>query len=130
MLINSTILDELSAKAASSERLRMNFDIRNRAVDNSQRMLNAMEPGTTLPIHRHRDTSETLIVLRGTVLHHIYDESGNEIETIKLASNSENIGYNTPAGVWHRSESLEPGTVIFEAKDGKHEPLSETDILK
>ena len=130
MLINQAILDDLSAKAAEGERLRMNLDMRNSAEDNSQRMLNAMEPGAVLPIHRHRGSSETLIVLRGAVLHHIYDENGNETEAVKLMPNSKDVGYDTPAGVWHRSESLEPGTVIFEAKNGKYEPLSEEDILK
>ena len=130
MLINNAILDDLSARAAESERLRMNLDMRISPEDNSQRMLNAMEPGTVLPIHRHRSSSETLIVLRGAVLHHIYDENGIEVEAIKLMPNSENVGYDTPVGVWHRSESLKPGTVIFEAKDGKYEPLSEEDILK
>ena len=129
MKIDKKVLDNLTAQAAENPRMRMNLDMRNSAEDNSQRMLNAMEPGTELPIHRHMHSSETIIVLRGAVRHHIYDENGQEIETVTLKPNSDCMGFDTPAGVWHRSESLEPGTVIFEAKDGKYQPLSENEIM-
>lgn len=105
-------------------------DLRNSPDDCSQRMLNAIEPGTELPIHRHRDTSETCIVLRGAAEEIFYDDEGNITEHIFMEPETECCGVNIPAGQWHRIISLEPGTVIFEAKDGKYTPLDPSDILE
>lgn len=129
MVITNEILDELTEKAKASVRLRMNFDLRNSAEDNSQRMLNAMEPGTVLPIHRHRSTSEVVIILRGSIKQHVYDSTGVETECVLLDAKGDIRCMTVPTGQWHRAESLEPGTVIFEAKDGKYEPLAPEDIL-
>ena len=76
MIIDKKILDELTEKAKASPRLRCNFDLRNSAEDNSQRMLNALEPGTVMPIHRHKGSSETCICIRGLFEEYFYDENG------------------------------------------------------
>lgn len=130
MKIDKTMLDALSARAAASPRLRMNLDMRNSAEDRSQRMLNALEPGTELPIHRHRGTSETVIIVRGSAVQYIYDDNGNETERIYIKAGSDCVGMSVPAGVWHRMESLEPETVIFESKDGAYAPISVEDIIE
>lgn len=127
--INSEVLDALSSIAEKMDRKRMHLDLRNSDADFSQRMLNSLEPGTILPIHRHRNSSETVIVLRGKIEQRFYDGAGNLTDAIVVAPGSDIVGINVPAGQWHNTVCLEPGTVIFEAKDGKYEPLSELDIL-
>lgn len=118
------------AMAQSSPRLRMNLDLRNSPEDNSQRMLNAIEPGSVLPIHRHRRSSETVVCLRGRLREIFYNDSGEVTEVIDLAPGSDCVALNIPMGQWHTVEALESGTVILECKDGKYEPLGEEDILK
>lgn len=129
MILGSTIFNELSEDARQSPRLRMNRDLRNSADDQSQRMLNAIEPGTDLPIHRHRKTSETCIVLRGAAEQLFYDDEGNITERILMEPETDCCGVNIAADRWHKIISLKPGTVIFEAKDGQYEPLTSEDIL-
>lgn len=128
MIIDQHILDCLSAQAKASPRLRMNLDLRNSPDDNSQRMLNAIEPGTVLPIHRHRNSSETVVCLRGHFREYFYDDSGTQTAAIDMLPGGTII--NIPAGQWHSLESLESGTVLLECKDGAWEPLGEEDILK
>ena len=130
MKITQVLLDELTAQAKASPRLRMNRDLRNSPSDGSQRMLNAMEPGTVLPIHRHRSTSETVVCLRGHLRQFFYNDNGEVTEVIDLAPGSDCVALNIPAGQWHTVEVLESGTVILEAKDGAYEPLGEGDILE
>ena len=130
MNIDTKILDELTAKAKCCERLRMNYDLRTSLDDTSQRMLNALEPGTVVPIHRHRTTAETVIIVRGRVKEFLYDECGNLTEEILMEVGGDCPVLQIPAGQWHTIESLESGTVIFEAKDGAFAPLSEDDIFK
>lgn len=130
MKLEKTLLDSISAEAKVSPRLRMNCDLRNSSLDNSQRMLNALEPGTDLPIHRHMKTSECCIVLRGSAVEIFYDDNGNETERVLMKPNSDCCGVNIEKGRWHKIVSLESGTVIFESKDGAYEPLSNNDILK
>ena len=130
MLIESSVLQSLSAKAKVSPRLRQNFDLRNSPDDKSQRMLNALEPGTIMPIHRHRHSSETMIVIKGALKEIFYDDNGNVIGEWVCAPNTNCIGMNIPAGQWHNLVCLESGTVLFEAKDGAWEPLSEEDVLE
>ena len=127
MKVTHTILDSLTAKAKASPRLRMNFDLRNSAEDGSQRMLNAIEPGTVLPVHRHRASSETVICLRGHFEEYLYDESGALVETVDMRPGG--VVLNIPAGQWHSLRSLESGTVLFEAKDGAWEPQADEDVL-
>ena len=123
------MLQSLSEKAIKNPRLRQNFDLRNSAEDKSQRMLNALEPGTVMPIHRHRNSSETMIVIKGSLKEYFYDEQGNVTGEWVCAPNSDCIGINIPAGQWHNLECLESGTVLFEAKDGAWEPLVDEDVL-
>ena len=126
MLIDSYILDSLTAQAKASPRLRMNLDLRNSPEDLSQRMLNASEPGTVMPIHRHRGSSETVVCLRGHFEEYFYDDLGNLVETIDMRPGGNML--NVPIGQWHSLKSLESGTVLFECKDGKYEPLGEEDV--
>ena len=128
MIIAQHILDELTAAAKSSPRLRMNMDLRNSAEDKSQRMLNALEPGTVLPIHRHRASSETVVCVRGHLEEYLYDESGALVQTVDLVPGG--IVLNIPAGQWHSVKCLESGTVLLECKDGAYEPLQPEDILE
>lgn len=128
MVIDKKLLDELSAKAKASERLRCNLDLRNSAEDLSQRMLNALEPGTILPIHRHKETSETCVCIRGHIEEYFYDDNGNLTETIDMVPGG--VVLNIEKGQWHSLKCLESGTVLFEAKDGAYAPLEPGDILE
>ena len=131
MKITQAILDELTAKAKESPRLRMNMDLRDSAEDTSQRMLNAIEPGSPLPIHRHQNTSETVVCIRGRLVEEFYDDLERICtERIELSPNGPVVALNIPAGQWHTVQSLESGTVILEMKNGKYEPISDVDILK
>jgi cupin fold WbuC family metalloprotein len=130
MKIPQALLGKLTEEAKASPRLRMNMDLRNGPEDKSQRMLNAIEPGSPLPIHRHQKTSETVVCLRGHLREIFYDDSGEVTEVIDLAPNSGCVALNIPIGQWHTVEVLETGTVIMEVKDGAYEPLQDEDILK
>ena len=130
MILNKRLMDDLSAQAKENPRLRQAFDLRTTPEDQSQRILNAVEPGTILPIHRHRGSTETIIVLRGKVVQHYYDDNGNKTASCELAPNSSQVGMSVPVGQWHALESLEEGSVIFESKDGAYLPLSAEDILE
>lgn len=127
MKITGQILDSLTEQAKSSPRLRMNYDLRNSAEDKSQRMLNALEPGTVMPIHRHRTTSETVVCIRGHFEEYLYDEKGNLTETIDMMPGG--VVLNIEAGQWHSLKSLESGTVLLEIKEGAWRPLEPEDIL-
>ena len=131
MKIDQTLLDSLTAQAKESPRLRMNYDLRNSAEDTSQRMLNAIEPGSVVPIHRHQKTSETVVVLRGHLREIFYDDLERRVEeVIDLKAGGPVMALNIPAGQWHGVEVLESGTVIMEVKDGPYEPILDCDILK
>ena len=129
--ITQGLLDDLTAKAKASPRLRMNMDLRNSSEDQSQRMLNAIEPGSPLPIHRHQKTSETVVCLRGKLVWEFYDELERRCtERIELSPNGPIVALNVPIGQWHTVHALESGSVILEVKDGPYEPISDADILK
>jgi cupin fold WbuC family metalloprotein len=131
MKITQAILDNLTEQAKASPRLRMNLDLRNSAEDQSQRMLNAIEPGSPLPIHRHQKSSETVVCLRGRLVEEYYDELERICtERIELSPNGPVVALNIPAGQWHTVQALESGTVILEMKNGQYEPLFDVDILK
>ena len=131
MKITQALLDDLTAKAKESPRLRMNMDLRDSEEDTSQRMLNAIEPGSPLPIHRHQKTSETVVCLRGWLVEEFYEDLDRICtERIELSPNGPVVALNIPAGQWHTVQSLESGTVILEMKNGKYEPISDVDILK
>ena len=129
MLINKILMDALTEQAKASTRLRMNFDLRNTSDDQSQRMLNALEPGTVMPIHRHRHSSETVVVLRGKVKWVYYNDKKEITDTFIVAPGSDLVGLSVPMGQWHSLECLETGTVIFESKDGAFEPMRPEDVL-
>ena len=129
MKITQALLDNLTEQAKASPRLRMNYDLRNSPEDKSQRMLNAIEPGSQLPVHRHRKSSETVVCLRGHLRELFYNDNGEVTEVIDLMPNSECVAVNIPIGQWHTVQSLESGTVILEVKDGAYEPLLSEDIL-
>ena len=121
-IFDNTFLDALMAAAAESPRLRMNHDLRNSPTDTSQRMLNALLPGTVVPVHRHEDTAETVVCLRGRLWEVIYEEVDNNFREVSrhLLCPAEGChGMQVPAGAWHTIEVLEP-SVIFEAKDGAY----------
>lgn len=130
MVIAQDILDDLTEKAKASERLRMAMDLRNSPEDQSQRMLNALEPGTVMPIHRHRGSSETVVILRGKIQWLFYDDNGNETERVSLDANGSVRMIVAEKGRWHSLECLESGTVLFEAKDGPYAPLGSEDIME
>lgn len=130
MVIDSKLLDSLSAQAKASPRLRQAMDLRNSASDGSQRMLNALEPGTVMPIHRHQKTSETIVCLRGKLVWEFYDEMERICtDYIELSPNGQVVALNVPAGQWRTVRALEFGSVMLECKDGAYEPLREEDIL-
>ena len=130
MKIDNILLDKLTAQAQALPRLRMNLDLRNSDADSSQRMLNAIEPGSVVPIHRHQKTSETVVVLRGRVVEEYYDDLERMCTaTYDLAAGGPICALNIPAGQWHTLRALDPGTVILEMKDGQYEPIQECDII-
>ena len=130
MIITQALLDSLTAQAKASPRLRMNMDLRNSADDKSQRMLNAIEPGSPMPIHRHQKTSETVVCLRGSLVWEFYDELERICtDYIELTPNGQVVALNVPAGQWHTVKALESGSVILECKEGAYEPQREEDIL-
>ena len=149
MKIDTILLDKLTAQAKESPRLRMNLDLRNSDADSSQRMLNAIEPGSVVPIHRHQKTSKTVVVLRGRVVEEYYDDAGVLVEYFVLGDchvadaprNDVNrdaprndvpmvYALNIPAGQWHTLRALESGTVILEMKDGAYEPIGAEDVME
>ena len=131
MKITQAILDELTAQAKASPRLRMNYDLRNSSEDQSQRMLNAIEPGSPLPIHRHQKTSETVVCLRGRLVWEFYDELERVCtETVELSPNGPVVALNILIGQWHTVRALESGSVILEMKNGPYEPIGPEDILE
>ena len=141
MKITQALLDKLTKEAKISPRLRMNYDLRDSAEDTSQRMLNAIEPGSSVPIHRHQKTSETVVCLRGRLVEEFFAEQSGKAERyderericterIELSPNGPVVALNIPAGQWHTVQAIESGTVILEMKNGKYEPLSDVDILK
>ena len=136
MIIDSNLLDKLSEQAKGNPRLRQNYDLRNSVGDNSQRMLNALEPGTVMPIHRHRGSSETVVLLRGSIKQNFYriNNEGSDpftelVDSWILKAGGDCMGCNIPAGQWHNLECLESGTVLLESKDGAWAPLAEDDTL-
>ena len=129
MIIDQELLDLLSAQAKANPRLRQSYDLRTTPDDKSQRMLNALEPGTIMPIHRHRNTSETMVMVRGKLIERFYDDNGNITDEFVMEPCGLTAIVQIEAGRWHTLEVLEEGTVIFEAKDGCYARLAEEDLL-
>lgn len=130
MIIGKSLLDSVTSGAKESNRLRMNYNFHDSLDAPCQRLLNALEPETIVPIHRHQHTSETYILLRGKLRMMFYNDDKEIIEETILSPDSANYGIHIPAGVWHAMEVLASGTVIFETKDGPYMPIQECDILK
>ena len=128
-IIDSTLLDVVTAQSIRSPRLRMNYNFHESLDAKAQRLLNALEPGTVLPIHRHLGTAETYIVLRGSLRVQFYNEKKELIYSEILNYNDGKYGVDIPAGQYHTLDVLESGTVIFEVKDGPYQPLKPEDIL-
>ncbi len=129
-IIDKSLLDTVTSGAKESNRLRMNYNFHDSLDAPCQRLLNALEPGTIVPIHRHQHTSETYILLRGKLRMMFYNDDKEIIEETILSPDSANYGIHIPAGVWHAMEVLASGTVIFETKDGPYMPIQECNILK
>ena len=126
MVIWEEIFNELTKTAKANTRLRQSFDLRNSSEDNSQRLLNAIEPGTVMPIHRHKNSSETCVCIRGHFEEYFYDEDGNITDTIDMVPGGTVL--NIEKGQWHSLKCLESGTILLEAKDGTYRPLDEDEI--
>ena len=129
MVIDQTLLDSLSAQAKANPRLRQSYDLRTTPDDKSQRMLNALEPGTIMPIHRHRNTSETMVMVRGKLIERFYDDNGTITDEFVMEPCGQYAMVQIEAGQWHSLEVLEEGTVIFEAKDGAYAPAKPEDMI-
>ena len=125
------VLEKLTEEVKASERPRMNIDLRAPAEDGSQRMLNAIEPRSELPIHRHQKTSETMVCLRGRLRVEYYDELERICsDSFVIEPNGTNVAVSIPIGQWHTVHALESGTVILEMKNGAYEPIQDCDVLK
>ena len=129
-IIDNELLDEVSRQARESERLRMNYNFHDSLDAKAQRLLNALEPGTELPVHRHCMTAETYIVLRGRIRVYFYDDDKRVTEEVELAPSEGNYGIHIPAGQWHTLEVMEKETLIFEVKDGPYTPIEPKDRLE
>lgn len=129
MIIDTILLDELTKRAKENQRLRINYNLHDSLDALSQRLLNGMEPGTVLPIHRHEKTAETYIVLRGHLLVTLYNDEHKVIETDDLNPARGTFGVNIPVNTWHKVEVLEKGTIIFECKDGPYTPLTADNVF-
>lgn len=128
-LLTKDILNTLTLNAMESSRLRMNYNLHETTFDRVQRLFNALEPGTKVPIHRHRDTVETIVMLRGSLVIKFFDDRCEELERHVLRANSDIFGVNVPIGIWHDVEVLESGTILLEIKEGPYSPLTIIDIL-
>lgn len=129
MILNDELLDVVTTKAEQSPRLRMNFNLHDSLDAKAQRLINVLLPGTVLPIHRHRHTAETYVLLRGKMFVVFYNDMGAQIERYLLDPAIGNYGVQIPAGQWHGIEVVEP-SAIFEVKDGPYSPLQPEDTLE
>lgn len=129
-IINTYLLDKVTEDARNDERLRMNYNFHHNLDAKAQRLLNALEPGTKLPIHRHVQTDETYILLRGRIRILFYNDNKNITEVCELNPLEGNFGVHIPAGQWHTLEVLESGSVIFEVKDGPYTPLTPENMME
>lgn len=130
MLLKEEVIEFVSTQAKESSRLRMNYNLHESFEDSVQRMFNAIEPGSVIPIARHPYSNETLILLRGKLRVLIYSDNKEIVEDVILDKEIGNIGYHIPKMTWHCVESLESGTVLFETREGPYIPVDEKDILK
>ena len=133
MIIDRLLLDKVTAQAKASPRLRMNYNFHQSLDEKCHRFLNAVEPGTEVPIHKHPTKDETFVILRGKVRVTTHRDNGTIIEDVVLSNEDGRYGVNIPKGVWHKLESLESGSVVFECKEGpfvEHEVEGVLDLKK
>ncbi len=128
MIINDELLDKVTAEAEASPRLRMNYNLHESLDAKAQRLINVLLPGTPLPIHRHRHTAETYLILRGKMFVVFYNDLGAQVERFLLDPAQGNYGVQIPKGQWHTVEVVEP-SAIFEVKDGPYTPLEPEDMM-
>lgn len=128
MIINDNLLDKVTSEAEASPRLRMNYNLHDSLDAKAQRLINVLLPGTPLPIHRHRHTAETYVILRGKMFVVFYNDLGGQIERFLLDPRQGNYGVQIPAGQWHGIEVIEP-SAILEVNDGPYTPLEPEDML-
>lgn len=128
-IIDKDLLDKLTEQAQNSDRLRKNYNLHRSLNDHVQRLLNALEPGTELPVHRHLNTDETYMLFRGSLNVKLFNDKKELVRTILLDAEKGQYGLSIPAGQWHTVDVLEKGTVIFEIKQGPYSPLDPDDIL-
>jgi len=128
MIINDELLDKVTVEAEASPRLRMNYNLHESLDAKAQRLINVLLPGTPLSIHRHKDTAETYVILRGKMFVVFYNDLGAQIERCLIDSAQGNYGVQIPKGQWHTVEVIEP-SAILEVKDGPYTPLAPEDIL-
>lgn len=129
-IIDQQLLATVTEQAKASPRLRMNYNFHESLDAKAQRLLNALEPGTVLPIHRHQHTPEMYIILKGSIKVLFYNAEGEVTDETILVAGNERLGVDIPAGQWHTLEVLETGTVIFEVKEGPYAALEPSDILE
>ena len=130
MIIDKRLLDSVTEQAKDSPRLRMNYNFHQSLDEKCHRFLNAVEPGTEVPIHKHPTKDETFVILRGKVRVTTHNNDGSVIGDYILCPEEGRYGVNIPKGVWHKVESLETGSVFFECKEGPFVPHEEDGILK
>ena len=130
MVIDKALLDKVSEQAKASPRLRMNYNFHQSLEDKCHRFLNAVEPGTVVPIHKHPTKDESFVILRGKVRVTTHNDDGSILEDVVLSQESGNFGVDIPKNVWHKLEPLEMGSVIFECKEGPFVPHEEDGILE
>ena len=130
MIIDTELLDKVTAQAKESPRLRMNYNFHQSLDELCHRFINAVEPGTEVPIHRHPTKDESFVILRGKVRVTTHNDDGSIIEDVVLSQESGNYGVDIPKNVWHKLESLESGSVIFECKEGPFVPHEQEGVLR
>lgn len=130
MIIDKALLDRVTNQAKDCTRLRMNFNFHQSLEDKCHRMLNAVEPGTVIPIHRHPTKDESFVVLKGKVRSTTYNDDGSVIESVVLCADEGKYGVDIPKGVWHKLESMQSGSVVFECKEGPFVPHEVDCILE
>lgn len=128
MIINDVLLNKVNESAKTSPQLRMNFNLHESFDAKAQRLINILLPGTPMPIHRHKHTAETCVIMRGKMFVVFYDEMGGQTERFLLDPTIGNYGVQIPKGQWHTVEVVEP-SAILEVKDGPYTPLAPEDML-
>ena len=128
-ILDKELLDTITVQAQESPRLRMNYNLHDSLEAKAQRLFNALEPGTVLPIHRHRHTAETYILVRGKMKVEYYNQNKELTDTEILDPAEGKYGLHVPAGQWHTVIPLESGTMVFEVKDGPYMPFQPEDVL-